>query len=656
MSDPFDFPVSGRVDPELLAGLRALVEALKDTKDKAKDAGESGEGLATRFNALVTASRTVLAAIPAVAEQFTALADEQARLDESSARLGLDFDEAAAAAGRFADETEAMQAANTFAQAGIRLTQQELNALERVAGSASRQLGVSTKDATEQLTQALVSGAARGLRGFGGELAAVAEGGSTAAERLQALVTQAEHTEQATDSAADAQERFKDAIEDSQRVFASAFVTGLARLSQVGTSADTASERLSAMQADTRAAGEAAAEVVMRVGQVTGVVVGFLGTGIGTIIAGLTAVGTGMTAIVDRDFAHLGDRARAAFERSMTQGIANDSFQFMRARLAGAGALSAANEGRTSMAAPAAESDMTFTAEEQRAAEEDSRARRRRSGGGGGGGSHRRQRHTRQQALGAEVRAATGVSEDDAQHLGIEDDSKAKDQARTNATRAQEQRDRAKATEREKSDQEKRAENLRSFNAIWRDLHHEQVNVAAEAANLLDAGLKEVSRSMAEHSRAVIEGTETASEAGRAVLANVAGAFAEEAYMKAGFYFAEGLAALVRYDFPGAGTAFGASAAFMAAGATAGAIGGAVAPPTMPAGGASRAAPGSGAHPVGPRGGAGGAGGGQVINVNFGGPVIGGTEAQIGRMLGRMLNTANTQTGFQLAPGVAANR
>lgn len=655
MSDPFDFPVSGRVDPELLAGLRALVEALKDTKDRAKDAGESGEGLATRFNALVTASRTVLAAIPAVAEQFTALADEQARLDESSARLGLDFDEAAAAAGRFADETEAMQAANTFAQAGIRLTQQELNALERVAGSASRQLGVSTKDATEQLTQALVSGAARGLRGFGGELAAVAEGGSTAAERLQALVTQAEHTEQATDSAADAQERFKDAIEDSQRVFASAFVTGLARLSQVGTTADTASERLSAMQADTRAAGEATAEVVMRVGQVTGVVVGFLGTGIGTIIAGLTAVGTGMTAIVDRDFAHLGDRARAAFERSMTQGIANDSFQFMRARLAGAGALSAANEGRTSMAAPAAESDMTFTAEEQRAAEEDSRARRRRSGGGGGG-SQRRQRHTRQQALGAEVRAVTGVSEDDARHLGLEDDGKSKDEARTNATRAQEQRDRAKATEREKSDQDKRAENLRSFNAIWRDMHHEQVNVAANAASLLDAGLKGLGQSVATHGKAILSGAEDAGRGVRAILSETAGAFADEAWAKAGFYAAESIAALVRWDVPGAGTAAAASVAYLAAGATFSALGAAAAPPPMPAGGASRAAPGSGAQPVGPRGGAGGAGGGQVINVNFGGPVIGGTEAQIGRMLGRMLNTANTQTGFQLAPGVAANR
>ena len=50
------------------------------------------------------------------------LAAEQEQLDEQSRRLGLDFNEAAANAGRFLDEVDAMNAAGQFAARGTPLS------------------------------------------------------------------------------------------------------------------------------------------------------------------------------------------------------------------------------------------------------------------------------------------------------------------------------------------------------------------------------------------------------------------------------------------------------------------------------------------------------------------------------------------------------
>lgn len=669
MSDgPFQFPVSGQVDPELLAGLRALVDALKETKGKAAEAGESSSSLATRFNAIVTAARTVLGTLPALTERMTALADEQARLDEVGARLGLDFDEAAASAGRFADETEAMHSASVLAQAGIRLTQQELNALERVAGAASRTLGVTTKEATDRLTEALRKGEAEGLRAFGGELARVAEGGSTAAERLRALVTQAEHTEQATDSAADAQARFRDSLEDSERVFATAFVSGLARLAQVGEGADTASERLSNMRTEIAAAGDAAAEVVARVGNGIGVVIGFLGTGVGTVLAGVQSIAAALQAVTAGNIRGAGAAAQAELDRAMRDGLAGTAFNFMRDRISRLNALAENDDGRTSMTAPGATADMVFTAEEARAAEEDARARRLRSGGGGGRARpntlEARMDRAIRGSLAEELRGVTGVSRGDAGRLDVPEDPADAERRRLLAIdqrNAQANRRRGgtlgdmldeRQAARERRLLEQRLDALQSFTDRWSDLHHAQVDVTREAVELIDSGLRGLSRAVAQHARAISEGAEDAEQGARAIVAATAGAFAEDSYAKAGFYAAEALAALVRYDFPGAGTAAAASVAYLAAGATFGAISGAVAPPAPAASSAGgRSAPGGGAQSVAPRGGSKTREGGTVINLNFGGPVVGGSPAQIGRELGRYLNTATAQTGFQLVPG-----
>lgn len=198
----------------------------KSFQDSLKDA-------AVTFNEVRAAAGTVATAVEAFATRVASLSTEQANLSRLQQRLHLDFDQAAAAAGRFSDETEAMGAAGRFASADMLLTQRQLDALTRVAGAASQELGITTAQAIEQLSEGLISGSERGLRPYGAALAEVAGGSHTVAERLDVLVARARQVTPATDDATDALNRFKDAIEDGQRTMATAFVAELGRLSQI---------------------------------------------------------------------------------------------------------------------------------------------------------------------------------------------------------------------------------------------------------------------------------------------------------------------------------------------------------------------------------------------------------------------------------------
>lgn len=220
---------------------------------------------AKAFNEAYAAATTIAAQIDAFANSVARLASEQAQLNANSARLGLDFDAAAAAAGRFTDETEAMASATRLAESGIRLSQHELEGLTRVAAAFAQNTGTSTREAIDTLTQGLITGSERGLRPFGGELARVGGEAHTITDRLAALTRQADHTATATDDAATSFARFKDAIEDSQRTLASGFAEGITE-----------------MQAAARAAREASGETdswtdhLRELGQAAGVVAAFI--------------------------------------------------------------------------------------------------------------------------------------------------------------------------------------------------------------------------------------------------------------------------------------------------------------------------------------------------------------------------------------------
>jgi hypothetical protein len=219
--------------PQMAVAMERAGDAASSSSTKTKSFQDSLKDAATTFNEVRAAASTVATAVEAFATRVATLSTEQANLSRLQQRLHLDFDQAAAAAGRFSDETEAMGAAGRFASADMLLTQRQLDALTRVAGAASQELGITTAQAIEQLSEGLISGSERGLRPYGSALAAVAGGSHTVAERLNALVARAREVTPATDDATDALNRFKDAIEDGQRTMATAFVAELTRLSQV---------------------------------------------------------------------------------------------------------------------------------------------------------------------------------------------------------------------------------------------------------------------------------------------------------------------------------------------------------------------------------------------------------------------------------------
>lgn len=231
--------------------------------------GGSVEGLAatvTRaaatFNQLHASLSTAVDMTMRAATAVSNLSAEQQHLNDMSRRLGLDFDAASAAAGRFTDETTAMGAAGQFAARGINLSQTQLNALERVAANTAQTLGITTAEATERLTQGLIRGRERGLAPFGAEIAATARHGYTMSEGLAALVHEAEHVATATDDARTSMERFRDTMDDAQRTAAGAFVDELMHIEHLKDGFDGAKTSAADFTNEVRSMGQTLAAVV----------------------------------------------------------------------------------------------------------------------------------------------------------------------------------------------------------------------------------------------------------------------------------------------------------------------------------------------------------------------------------------------------------
>lgn len=242
-----EIPITGKVDGQLLRDLALLNTAMAAQAQHLETAGKKAEDARGGFTSFADSVNEIREAVTSAAgdvmrlvEGVVALADEQQRLDDAAQSLGLDFDAAAEAAGRFTDETDTMRSAQRFAASEIRLTQTELDALARVAGSRSRQLGVSTSEAVNMLTESLIRGREAGLQRFGTALADVAGESHTVGERLDVLVREAQAVGPATDTAADAMSRLKDSFEDMARASASAFVEEIDRVSRFGHEVDNA--------------------------------------------------------------------------------------------------------------------------------------------------------------------------------------------------------------------------------------------------------------------------------------------------------------------------------------------------------------------------------------------------------------------------------
>lgn len=663
---------------ETIGALTNIANAVDGIGEKTEKAAKKTEGLgdatqrsiasmAHGYNEVSEFVERFASQINAAIDGITSLATEQSRLSAASSQLGLDFDQAAGAAGKFADETSAMQAASAFAARDVRLTQQELDSLARVAGHAAQVLGTTADEEMAKLTDALISGRERALAPYGSALVEAAGNSHTLGERLAALTSTAATTETATDNATDAMNRFRDSIDDAKRTIASAATNEFMRLNNLASPIDDAADSTARWNQNLTALGETAGNISARALQ-----------GIGALVSGvaLIAIAAGRAAGAVTGISRAlpgfgGGSAVAAVDRAqgrgaaVEQGAADDIEAFFRARVAALNALSDETDGRTSAPAPTGGADMVFSAEEAAGAAANDNARRRRSGGGGGGDSDARTRL--QRLLDRAVSGASAAERDRSRGVTLrgelegvfrgvgeitppgEDQSSSKggrlDGEREVGSSAESRfsdfakdRDDRRRADRERRSFEQRYEHARTFTERWEELHQRQVSATEEAAGAMDNALGALGTSLAKHFESIVKGQETVGEALKGILTDTLDAIAKESFTKGGFYAAEAIAKLVMYDFPGAATAAAASAAYFAAGATATGLGAAVS-----GGGSAPAAPaGGGSAPRSER--TSGAANdnasstGQTVVNHFYAPVIGGrtaTNAEVGAGMNR---------------------
>lgn len=653
-------PITGTVDPGFLAGLNALSQGMTAAGVASETAGARAQRAdgswsqhidtlrrgAQAFNETHQAITTIVGTITAAVARVGALADEQARLDSTSRRLGLDFDAAAAAAGRFVDETEAMGVANRFASADINLTQQQLNDVMRVAGATADTLGTDVAGATDILREALIRGREGGLQRFGEGLAAVAGGSHTVEERMAALHTRAGQVTEAVDDSAAAMARFADRIEDSERTVATALVAEIGRLDQVASSTGEAASAAIDWDNNLKAIGSTLGYVSSLALSGLQIVGGAIGSVVGGITGTISIAAAGIEALVNTRSL---SGARSAMTRELAAvrdgGLAMQSADILAAGIARAEALAADQGSTRTSAAP----DAPPVA----------RPRSRTPGASRGGGSGRGgAANDNADMTFTEAQANADALLEVERVLGIDRAAMAADRARAEvdgliaveAARqgAEEMAQSAADKERTRMDEERarleeRAAAHETFTGRLAELNDTQVHGAQRAAEFTNGAFESMGRAIGTHVQALIDGKESVGQALQGMLSDTLISVGKEAVIQGGMEMAKGVAALAGVvTAPLAPGHFAAGAAFLAVGAAAGVAGAALAP--------SAAAPSAGAGA-----GNGGAGGSlrdsagssgesmAPININYYAPVIGGreaTDAELGTRLDRFDNAA----------------
>jgi hypothetical protein len=654
VSEPITIPLE--IDgAEALRTLERFAQGMGAAATKTDDAGKSAAASSlswTELNSALSLVSGAFSRIVAVADQVAALSAEQERLSQTSARLGLDFNAAADGAGRFVDETEAMAFASQMAEAGIRLSQTELNELTARAAVASQRLGVDMPTAFGQMQAAIESGSARALRPFGEDMVRLAGGTHTARERTEAFAASMRHLPRATDDASTSMARLRDSIGDAEREAASAFANELLRMHAVTERASSLRTTMDDSTHQLRAFGTVAAQVATQVLNGIAVVVG-------TVVAAIAAaVGAGRVAIADLSAMAHGNlpgsegfaAAHAAASReSLGAGSGLDTIlTFLGER---ADALSAGAEDQGSTAGREAVTGLI--------------ARPPAASAAGGG-------NLRPASTSTSASAASGA------------------RARTEAMQEMVRAEVAKANDRERLVRDTQIElNRPAYEAQMAERRAEldRVNregTAATAAERTAAGkrpgaddsiggrlqtqlrqygdttkhvrdqvvgaMTDMTDAVASHVEAWVKGRESLADAARGMLSDFLGSVAKRASVSAAEEAAAALGSLAVGNLPGAGLHAAAAAGFLAVAGLAGYASQAVAP-TPAAGGASGASRSAG--DVTPRAAGKSGGDGQTVNVYFGGPVIGaGGARQAAREVVGLLNDGARQGGVRLSPNL----
>lgn len=671
MTDGVDIQITTPGGPEGAAVLRALAQAMKGVGDETKTAGDKATAAKTAFdfNQIAEAVGRLRDGFVRFASAVADLASEQARLDANSARLGLDFNAAADAAGRFTDETEAMAAATRLSEAGINLTQTQLDSLTRVAARFAQNTGTTTASAIDTLTNGLITGSQRGLRPFGDELARAGGGAHTATERLTALTEQAAHTTQATDDAASSIARLSDRLDDMKRVAASAFAQGITDTLRLSEAADEAGTKFDILDSDITRAGRTIGTVVVGIGNGLAIVVGMLATGIASMLSGVVAGASAAGAIIDRvrsgHVTGLGAAASSAFNASMADSpITAALTQFTRGRIAAGEAILGALGDAGESGAPAT------TAQRERAGVTTA------ARSGGSRGEDADARKTKYDAAAAALTAERNIAASFAReaeeratrerHALDEMTSRLVAQEAREKERARRDSDRAKAesvegaraareTDRLHREQQRRLDMTQTYTERMRDLHGEEFDSTRALAEGTTAAFAGMADAFGKHLQAFVTGKETIGDALQGMLSDTLASIAQQATVKGALELAEGISALA-----GIVTAPLAPGHFAAAGAYFGvaALAGVGAAATAPSPSSAAASPPSAPSPAResaarlPKGGASGGDGGIVYNVTFGGPMYGtGGVRQAARQMVGAINRGAIQGGVQLLPG-----
>lgn len=565
--------------PKTAEQLRKTAEATKTTREQLLHMASSAvtvvRGIADIGSAAVSAAQGAWQ----LAQRMAALATEQANLDRNSQRLRLDFDEAAEAAGRFVDETEVMAAANRAAAAGVRLSQEELNALSRTAARFSQDTGRPINQVFEELTQGLLHGT-RGLREFGPGLAALAGPAHTAGERLAAMVREAERLTPATDDATSAMARFQDSIEDAERTMASAFVAEVARIHEMSGALDGARGDAEDLNLQLRAAGSTAAALAMGVVGLGGAMVGALGAAFTVVIAPMRQAFLALQRASERDWR--GAVGALAGVGATTSEDAMDALRFSQnsavVALTAIGRLGAGEQ--TTEGLGTVGGSMTFSEADVAEINADAQARLRRGGGGGGG---RQQEEDPALALLWASSNARKLAEDE--RMGLltgQNRSPAETLAESLSgltgslgdfdTREQEIRDAAERTNAESAREAARREYQ---NRLSTRLQGDEESPEARAAKDIASAWGEATDALGTHLGLIATGQETWADFWDGLAVAGQKALAEVAMTEGKVEFGRALGALALGNFPGAALHFAAGVALTGVGAALSATAGA---------------------------------------------------------------------------------
>lgn len=192
-----------------------LNRELGKSNSASRGAGQGLAGLGQQFMAAAGAATAAAAAIAGAAMAIRAFAGELERQAGVFNRFHGDISQARQATNGLVSDLRLMQAANEFAARGIRISGRDLRNVMVAAIERASATGRDLNQVLEQLTGALTSGSAEGLRQFGVQLQAGATTAENARKAFSQLETQFGQVESSADTAGGQLDVFRTALDNA---------------------------------------------------------------------------------------------------------------------------------------------------------------------------------------------------------------------------------------------------------------------------------------------------------------------------------------------------------------------------------------------------------------------------------------------------------